>query len=55
MGGWIIVLLGVALVVVLARKTVDRETTRNLKFLAKFLAAAVGLIVLMVFLLVIIH
>lgn len=48
--GWIVVLLGVVLLVVLARKSVDRETTRNLTFLGKVLAALVGLIVLLIFL-----
>lgn len=49
--GWILVLFGgIFLLVVITRKTVDRETTRNLKFLGKFFAAGVGLIVLLVFL-----
>jgi len=49
--GWILVLLGgIFLLVVITRKTVDRETAKNLKFLGKFFAGAVGLIVLLVFL-----
>lgn len=48
--GWVMVLFGVVLLVVLARKTIDRETTRNLKLLGKIVAALVGLIILWVFL-----
>jgi quinol-cytochrome oxidoreductase complex cytochrome b subunit len=48
--GWIVSLLCIAVLVVLARKTLDRETTRNMKFLGKMLAAVAALIVLMVFL-----
>lgn len=49
--GWILVLIGgLFLLVVIARKVVDHETARNLKYLGKFFAAAVGVIVLLVFL-----
>ena len=48
--GWIIVLVGVVVLVLLVRKTVDRETTRNLKLYAKVAAGVVGLIVLWAFL-----
>jgi hypothetical protein len=47
---WITILFCVALLVVLTRKTVDRETTKNLKFFSKLLAAIVIFIVLIVFL-----
>lgn len=49
--GWILVLFGgIFMLVVITRKTVDRETAKNLKSLGKFFAVAVGLIVLLVFL-----
>ena len=39
--GWILVLFGgIFLLVVITRKTVDRETARNLKFIGKFFAAS---------------
>lgn len=53
--GWIIVLVGVVILVLIVRKTLDRETTRNLKFHAKIVAAVVGLIVLWGFLSFAIH
>lgn len=47
--GWIVVLLCVVLFVVLTRKSVDAETTRNLKRLAKVLALFVaGLFALLI-------
>lgn len=48
--GWIIVLVGVVVLVLLVRKSFDSETTRNLKFHAKIVAIMVGLIVLWAFL-----
>ena len=48
--GWIVALFCVALIVLVTRKTLDRETTRNLKLLGKLLAGIVGLIVLWAFL-----
>ncbi|MDP2816091.1 MAG: hypothetical protein Q8O19_05370 [Rectinemataceae bacterium] len=48
--GWIIVLFCIVLVIVLTRKTLDRETTGNLKLLGKMLAAVVAIIVLWGFL-----
>ena len=53
--GWIIALIGVVLLVLLARKTIDRETTRNFKLLGKIIAVLVGLIVLWGFLSLISH
>lgn len=46
--GWIIVLVGVVLLVVLIRKSIDRETTRNFKLLGKVLAGVVAVIILWV-------
>ena len=48
--GWVVFLLCIVVLFVLARKTLDRETTRNMKFLGKIFATAAALIVLMVFL-----
>ena len=53
--GWIIVLLGIALLVVLIRRNLDRETTRNLKFLSKVVAILLGSIVLIALFSYIIH
>ena len=48
--GWIVVLVVAVLLVLLIRKFVDRETTRNLKLLGKVVAVFVaGLVVLLVF------
>lgn len=47
--GWLVALMGVVFAVILTRKSVDRETTRNIKKIAKagsFFVA--GLIVLLV-------
>lgn len=46
--GWIMILVGTILLVVIARKSLDRETTRNFKFHAKIVAVVVGLIILWV-------
>ncbi len=48
--GWIIVFVGVVVLALLVRKSLDRETTRNLKFHAKIMAALVGVIFLWAFL-----
>jgi hypothetical protein len=53
--GWFIVLAGIVLLVVVTRKTLDHETTRNLKFLSKIVAALAGLIFLSVLVSHIIH
>lgn len=47
--GWIIALICIVLLIVLTRKTIDRETTRNLKFLGKMFVAAAVLIVLLIY------
>jgi amino acid transporter len=48
--GWIVVLFCIILIVVVVRKTLDRETAKNLKFLGKLMAAVVIFIILMIFL-----
>jgi multisubunit Na+/H+ antiporter MnhB subunit len=53
--GWIILLASVVLLIVLTRRTIDRETTRNLKYLGKIVAVVVGLIVLGVLFLIANH
>lgn len=45
---WIVALLALLLLAFLIRKSIDRETTRGLKRLAKAMAAAIGLLVLLV-------
>jgi hypothetical protein len=45
--GWLVALACVILLVVLARRTSDRETIRNLGFLGKFLVGFVAFIVLL--------
>jgi amino acid transporter len=49
--GWIVCLVCVALIVFIARKSLDRETTRNFKLLGKILGFVVIIIVLWFFLL----
>ena len=47
--GWIVVLLVVVVLAFLVRKSVDRETSRNLRLLGKVFAVFVGgLVVLLV-------
>jgi hypothetical protein len=53
--GWIVVLVGVVLVVVLTRKSIDRETARNFKLLGKLLAGVVAIIILWIFISYISH
>lgn len=45
---WIVALLVLLLLAFVVRKSIDRETGRGLKRLAKVFAAAVGLLVLLV-------
>ena len=45
--GWIIALICLVLFIVVMRKVLDRETTRNMKYLGKMFAAVAGLIVLL--------
>ena len=48
--GWLVALAGIVLLLFITRKTVDRETTRNVKFLGKIIAVLVSVIVVGVFL-----
>ncbi len=53
--GWIIALAGVVLIIVLTTKSVDRETARNFKLLAKVIGGVVAIVILWVFISAISH
>jgi len=48
--GWLLALGCVAVLVVLARKTIDKETARSMKLLGKLLAVVVAMVLLLVLL-----
>ena len=48
--GWIVILFFVVLMVMVARKTIDHETTRNMKFLSKVFTTVIVAVILWSFL-----